>query len=708
MQLPVAMRRFPQALILASIPIILVIVNHMLDREFANVRALAEEVERVHQIRQHLKTVLSIHQDIEAGQRGYVLTGDSAFLIPYAAAEQNLVVEFKVLQALVARDRSLGMSLPALHLLSQRRRAFAREAVQLTRQGRQQEAVRLIATRKGKYIMDAIRARIARIDTAAQQELQAKRDDQGGARLRTQRIAMALQSLLVIMLILAAWMTARSLRAERATARRFRDTSARHEAMFDAAMDGLAIHDGEGIVDSVNPALARMHDYQPAELIGRHVDMLIHEPPPRTQAMAELRRLAGAPQGSGARVREFVNCRKDGSTFPADVATSPVFLPDRTVFLVAMRDATERKRVEQMKTEFVSTVSHELRTPLTSIAGSLGLLSGGATGPLPEKAGRLIKIAHTNSQRLVRLINDILDIEKIESGKMTFNLTWVRLLPLLDQAVQANRAFAAGYDVELELGPVPDDAVVIADEDRLMQVVTNLLSNAAKFSPAGETVRITVTPMGDRHRITVADRGSGIPEAFRDRIFGKFAQFDASDTRAKGGSGLGLNIVREIVTRLGGSVSFDSVAGDGTAFHVDLPAAQAEEGLRPAPVQHEASGLPLILHVDDDPDMLRVVASAFEGKAEVHSTPSVREGHAALRRHSFDAAILDVAMADGSGLDLLPLLRDGDPTPTVLFTVHDSTPAYEARVDAMLTKSRSTLDELVATVLGLVRPQETE
>lgn len=706
MRLPATIQRILQGLILASIPIILIVVNQMLAREFASVRALAQEVERVHLVRQHLMTILSIHQDIETGQRGYVLTGDADFLVPSAVAEGNLVGQFDQLRTLVAGDPELRAALPELQSLSQRKRRFAREVVQLTRQGRKQQAIGLIATREGKIIMDALRGHITATDSAAQRELKTTRDGQAGARLRTERVAITLQTLLVLLLLLAAWMTARSLRGERRAARRFRDTSARQEAVFDAAMDGLAIHDGDGIFDSVNPALARMHGYQPHELVGRHIDILLHEPPPRDQVREELRRLAQAPDGT-ARVREYVNCRKDGSAFPADVATSPVVLPDRTVFLVAMRDVTERKRVEQMKTEFVSTVSHELRTPLTSIAGSLGLLSGGAAGILPEKAERLIKIAHSNSQRLVRLINDILDIEKIESGQMAFNLTWVRLLPLLDHAIQANRAFAAGYGVSLELGPVPEDATVFADEDRLTQVVTNLLSNAAKFSPPGETVRLFATAMGDWLRITVADRGPGIPESFRDRIFGKFAQFDASDTRAKGGSGLGLNIVREIVTHLGGAVSFDSAPGEGTAFHVDLPAAQAEQA-PPLERTQRQSDLPLILHVDDDPDMLRIVASAFEGKAEIHSTPSVREAHAALQRQCFDAAILDVAMADGSGLDLLPRLREGTPTPTVLFTVHDASPAFEMQVDAMLTKSRAPLDQLVETVLGLARPRETK
>jgi PAS domain S-box-containing protein len=697
------LRRIVQGLVLASVPLILVILNQLLAREFDNVRMLAQEVERAQVTREQLKTILSVHQDLETGEVGFAATGDTEFLEPYVAAGRRVDAELARLGGLVAGDPVLRERMGALRRLSQEKRALSDQVVRLSRDGERRNAMDLIASRRGKAIMDGLRSQVAEMEQVVQRQLDASSLTRIAARIRTQRVAFAFQALLVMMLIVAAWMTARSLRAQRRAADRYRDLSARQEAVFDAATDGLILHDSAGIIDSVNPAMARLYGYEPRELVGRHIEILFENPLPRAQMAAFLRSLARAPRDGVAPIREFASCRKDGSAFPVDVATSPVMLGDGTFFLSAIRDATERKRVEQMKDEFVSTVSHELRTPLTSIAGSLGLLGGGAAGPLPEKAARLIQIAHSNSERLVRLINDILDIEKIESGKMAFQLGLLRLAPAIDQAVQANRGFATQHGVELDLGPVPEDAAVVADEDRLIQVITNLLSNAVKFSPPGETVRIWATSTGDTHRITVSDRGPGIPDAFRPHIFGKFAQADSSDSRAKTGTGLGLSIAREIVTRLGGAITFESTMGKGTSFHVDLPAAGREAPRNGESGQEAASALPQILHVDDDPDMLRVVASAFEGRAEIHSTPSVREGHAALRRQRFDAAILDVAMSDGSGLDLLPLLREeGARTPAVLFTVHDSSPAYTSLVDAVLTKSRSTLDELVGTVLALV------
>jgi signal transduction histidine kinase len=242
-------------------------------------------------------------------------------------------------------------------------------------------------------------------------------------------------------------------------------------------------------------------------------------------------------------------------------------------FISVARDLTERKKVEQMKNEFISTVSHELRTPVTSIRGSLGLLAGGVAGELTKQARELVDIATSNSERLILLINDILDIEKIESGKMRFNLGPVRLREVLDTALQANRGYAQRFGVELVLAGEAPDITVTADGDRLLQVLANLLSNAAKFSPAGGKVEVSAARRGDGVRVQVRDHGSGIPADFQDKIFGKFSQADSSDTRRLGGTGLGLSIAKAIVEKHGGTIGFETAPGAGTTFHFDLPLA---------------------------------------------------------------------------------------------------------------------------------------
>jgi len=228
------------------------------------------------------------------------------------------------------------------------------------------------------------------------------------------------------------------------------------------------------------------------------------------------------------------------------------------------------------------------------MCGALGLLVGGVTGPLPAQARTMIEIAHTNSERLMRLINDILDMEKIEAGKLHFDLQPLHLMALVEQALEVNRAYAEQFGVSFALAQIGPGARVCADGDRLIQVLTNLLSNAAKFSPRGETVEVAVARHAGCIRLEVRDHGPGIPEAFRGRIFQKFAQADSSAASQKGGTGLGLNITKAIVQRLGGQIGFESAIGVGTTFYVDLPELDPSLPIAPAGIATDArlTGLP--------------------------------------------------------------------------------------------------------------------
>ena len=231
---------------------------------------------------------------------------------------------------------------------------------------------------------------------------------------------------------------------------------------------------------------------------------------------------------------------------------------------------------ETRSNEFIATVSHELRTPLTSIAGALGLLIGTAGDDLPPSAVRLITIAHANCQRLVRLVNSILAMEKIESGKVAFVLQRVDVHAVVREAIEANQAFADTHGVRMRLDGGPASGEMRADPDWVAQILTNLLSNAIKFSPRGAEVLVQVQRRDRAVRITVRDHGRGIPDAFKPRIFEKFAQAEAADARQKGGSGLGLSIVKQLVIRLGGEVGFCDAPGGGTIFNVALPVWDAE------------------------------------------------------------------------------------------------------------------------------------
>ncbi|HTI68020.1 MAG TPA: ATP-binding protein [Caulobacteraceae bacterium] len=355
------------------------------------------------------------------------------------------------------------------------------------------------------------------------------------------------------------------------------EIATRQRAILNSAMDAIVTLDPDGRIEMVNRAGERMFGYRLEEIVGENVERILDLGPDGEGGL--IRRLATSREALVAGVaKELTARRADGGQFPVDLALGAMELQDGLHMVAMIRDISDRKRTERLKDEFVSTVSHELRTPLTSIAGSLGLLAGGAAGKLPPKGRRLIEIAHGNCRRLVRLINDILDIEKIESGQLSLRMASVGTAELVARSVEDLRGYADQLGVKMLLVVEAEDALVWGDPDRIVQVVTNLLSNALKFSPPHGVVQVVLASHAGLVRLTVRDHGPGIPEEFRGRIFSKFAQADSTDTRRIGGTGLGLAISKEIVDRHGGRLWFESEVGLGAAFHVDLPLA----GVMPA------------------------------------------------------------------------------------------------------------------------------
>ena len=352
------------------------------------------------------------------------------------------------------------------------------------------------------------------------------------------------------------------------------------------------------------------------------------------------------PNGSNLWVRAAAEPRKD---------VSGQLVWDGSLF-----DITEQKRSEHLKNDFISVVSHELRTPLTSIRGSLGLVAGGVGGALPEKAAGLIRIAHSNSERLVRLINDILDIEKIESGRMPFDIRPMALAPLVQQSIDASGGYLADRGVEVGLVEETPGIAALVDPDRLHQVMLNLLSNAIKYSPAKGRVEVVVRRREGMARISVRDEGPGIPEEFHARIFGTFEQADSSDTREKGGTGLGLSIVKAIVERLNGTVSFETKPGAGTIFHVDLPVVAAEPAPVPdiAPAQEDAAINRRILICESEPDIAGVIREML-GRQGIAGdvAPDLDTARALLAKNDYLAATLDLGPGGESGIALFRELR---------------------------------------------------
>ncbi|RKH62164.1 GAF domain-containing sensor histidine kinase [Corallococcus llansteffanensis] len=354
--------------------------------------------------------------------------------------------------------------------------------------------------------------------------------------------------------------------------REARAALAQQERFFEVSRDMLCIAAMDGTFLRLSKAWSRTLGFSEAELYATSlVDLALEE-----DRDATARHLARALEGASVLQFEHRARCQDGSWRWLQWNAAPD--PDVGLLFAVARDVTqarllsdERQRVERMKNEFISTVSHELRTPLTSIRGSLGLLCGGIAGPLAPPVEQMVSIAHRNSERLLRLINDILDLEKMESGGLDLHLTSTDVAPLLEQALQAHQGYAAEYGVHLEVVVDAPHARARVDEDRFGQVLANLLSNAIKFSPQGERVLLSLTREAGALRVEVTDHGPGIPEAFQARVFQKFAQADASDTRRRPGTGLGLSIAHGLVARMGGTLRFTTRAGEGTRFSFDLP-----------------------------------------------------------------------------------------------------------------------------------------
>lgn len=241
--------------------------------------------------------------------------------------------------------------------------------------------------------------------------------------------------------------------------------------------------------------------------------------------------------------------------------------------LLVSRDVTDERKAARLKDELVSTVSHELRTPLTAIAGALGMVGAGVAGQLPEKADRLVKIAQRNTERLIALVNDLLDVDKLRSGKVEYQLETIDLVELIHASVEQNQTFGASSGVTLAEELPSSPVLVVSDRNRLLQVLANLLSNAIKFSPPEEQVKVRLECNAQTARISVIDHGTGVAEEFRHRLFQRFSQQDASPTRSHPGTGLGLVITRNIVEQLGGTVVFEPNQPQGATFRVELPLA---------------------------------------------------------------------------------------------------------------------------------------
>jgi len=356
-------------------------------------------------------------------------------------------------------------------------------------------------------------------------------------------------------------------------ARRQVEASGRKLALF-AERSPIAVFefDAAGRVLTVNPAAENLFGFTAAEMTGQPGTGFMF-PGEIADAVAS-RWQAFIKERKPIFGLRYNNLRRDGSELNCEWNLTPLVNQDNQVVSVIIqgRDITQQLEAERMKQEFTSTLSHELRTPLTSIIGSLQLINSGVMGDIEKDTLELTTIAERNGQRLLDLINDILDIEKIESGKLTLSPEVLELGELITESMALNRGYAERFKVKFATSGALENVKVNADRKRVHQIMTNLLSNAVKFSPEGGTVEVSMERVdGKLLRVGVHDQGPGIPEEFRGRIFGRFAQADMSYTRQKGGTGLGLAICKRLAEMMGGGIGFFDRTGGGTIFWFDLP-----------------------------------------------------------------------------------------------------------------------------------------
>jgi signal transduction histidine kinase/DNA-binding response OmpR family regulator/CHASE3 domain sensor protein len=645
-------------------------------------------------------------RDLEATDRAYALTGDARYLASFQKSvgegDQDVAVvmqHFSVLAAEIADNPSQVQRMQALRELVVDKIAFARSIVALSKAGKTDEAARKLPNFHDADIMSKPFAIIEAIMDDERSLLAGRKNEDQDSKMRDAALTGAAFCLTMLVLLLSYIVIIRTLHKLLEAQSALRKVNRLHQAVLDGAGYAIIAMDTASQITLFNKAAEQMLGYTAEEVVGKEQAPLFHDSAEVAAWLDNMSKLAGSkmradnvigfirdnPTVFTGEEREWTYVRKDGSRFPILMKLTVLHDDEGNVsgLLCISMDITERKEVEVMKNAFVSTVSHELRTPMTSIRSALELVMSGATGVIPAKAQSLVSIAYKNSDRLLRLINEILDIEKANAGKMRMDLRPVQLSPLIRQVVESNRAFAGQFRVQIAFDDTEPGVVVRADADRLAQVLTNFISNAVKFSPPGSDVMISETVEQGRIRVSVTDRGPGIPDSFRAHIFEKFSQAENADNRTGAGSGLGLSIAKSIVEQLEGDIGFDSAEGKGSTFYFELPLLPAQERATAEPFIMPAEGESCgrILVCEDDGDvayMLQLMLGREGYTCDLAFTAG--EAKAMLARNYYDAMTLDLILPDQSGVALMRELRS-HPETAFLPIIVVSAKANEGRAE---------------------------
>lgn len=440
------------------------------------------------------------------------------------------------------------------------------------------------------------------------------------------------------------------------------------------AASGIAIiaTDLNGTITAFNKGAENMLGHSRHDLIGKQTPALLHveeEVIARAKELSdELKKpiegfqvFVEKAECDGLEQREWTYIHKNGQQIRVLLTVTAIRDEQQNLigFLGVAEDIRERKRIEEMKNQFVSTVSHELRTPLTSISGALDLVMTKRFGELSEKGTLLLANAHRNSKRLNHLINDILDIEKIAAGDMHFDMHAQNLYELLMQSVEAIQHYAQELNVQVVLKEVATDVDVMVDKQRFMQVMANLLSNAIKFSPKNSSVTVNSNILDQKVVVNVIDQGAGIADSFRHKIFQRFSQADGTDQRVKGGTGLGLAICRELMQRMSGRIDFESTEGEGSRFYIELPIAENDKVFDTnSAFEGTKTVKPRLLVLEDEPDVANLIATMLEDAGYIVDLAFTgTEALNKLNNATYDLMTVDLMLPDTNGLEVIQQVR---------------------------------------------------
>jgi PAS domain S-box-containing protein len=583
----------------------------------------------------------SLHA-IEAAQRGFILTGDSLFIREYDNARDSVRAAIARVAPLVSDNPEQRVRVDSLSALMTSRLLFIDTGLQHRVNGA--DAAAHDSVRAGAN--SALRANISRSLLAIEQA------EKELLRHRTDRLTRALSIdkwisigglIASLALVLASvWLVRAEMERRRRSRAELAASEERLRDFLDSASDLIQSSAPDGRLLYANRALLRTLGYTEEEVIGKPSEMFL-APEEVEHARALFKRIMS---GEAVTNIETIYIRKDGRRVHVAGSSNCRFENGRAVASrTILRDVTAQREVDHMKDEFVSIVSHELRTPLTSIRGALGLLAGGMLGEVGDRGKRMLDVAITNTDRLVRLINDILDVERIESGAVPMARRRTSLDSIMALAEEVVRPLADKAGVRLEVKSV--DADLNADSDRMVQTLTNIIGNAIKFSPQGACVTVDAIRSGGEAHIRVRDEGRGIPSDKIETIFERFQQVDATDAREKGGSGLGLAISRSIVEQHDGRIWAESTLGAGSVFHMTLPLYQRKNEDTGETYPAPRTSSPLVLICDDDEDIRTVLGAILTERG--YRVMSACDGETAV----------DLALEHRPAVVLLDLIMPG-------------------------------------------------